>query len=92
MIDEVLALVDELVACVTQCGFRIFEPAQAAMWASTLEDFKAQDASVQDATMNLINTSFRWACLASPCAHVTQTSAQGSASDIPILCRAHCHQ
>ena len=59
-IDEVLALVDELVACITQCGFRIFDPLQAPLWEATREEFHSTDANVQDATMNLINTSFRW--------------------------------
>ena len=61
MIDEVLGLVDELVACITQCGFRIFDPLQAPLWEATREEFHSTDANVQDATMNLINTSFRWA-------------------------------
>ena len=65
MMDEVLALVDELVACITQCGFRIFDPLQNPLWETTREEFNSMDANVQDATMNLINTSFK--CVACVC-------------------------
>ena len=61
-LNDVLALVDELVRHITQCNVALLDPAQAAAWADVHQAFTAMDAEVQQATQNLIHSSFR--CLA----------------------------
>ena len=84
MIDGVLALVEQLVEHVTHCGVPLMDPSQAAAWTAVREDFASLDAGVQEATQNLINTSFRCAmvtwnpahCCAPPAEQLHRHAAQ----------------
>lgn len=61
-IDLVIKSVEVMVAPVENVDFNVFEKAMAPQWQAVKTQFMSSNENIKDATRELIDVSFRFAC------------------------------